>query len=364
MSLTAIKTNQVAALRKSGVNAATINSTTSQSTRQKILKDLERGHPTIDILYVTPELCTYDYFRKHLTTIYHHKELARIAIDEAHCISEWGHDFRPSFKQLHYFRKVFSDVPIMCLTATATARVREDIISTLSLNKTTLKTFTMTTARPNLHHEVRFKSDDQDHFDSFLSWLLEVYNRRKSSPERLAQLEKFGERVDAVSGIIYTLFRTDCENLASRLRNKGIGAKPYHAGLSNVEKEEHLDGWVNGKIGYDVIVATTAFGMGIDKDNVRFVCHWQLPKSFEGFYQEAGRAGRDGKASICIMVCFQIPKLRGVLLNHDEQYYSREDRDRGYYRIGQDKKNPGEQRARAASFQAVSRQQTPTRNFF
>ena len=305
------KTNQVATLQKAGVNAATINSTISPSARQDILRDLERGHPTIDILYVTPELCTHDYFRKHLATIHHHKELARIAIDEAHCISEWGHDFRPSFQQLNYFRMAFPDVPIMCLTATATPKVRDDIIQTLSLSTATLKEFTMTTARPNLHHEVRFKSDDQDHFDSFLSWLVEVHARRKENPDRLAQLESTGERVDGISGIIYTLFRTDCENIASRLCSNGIGARPYHAGLSNVEKEDHLDGWVEGRVGYDVIVATTAFGMGIDKDNVRFVCHWQIPKSFEGFYQEAGRAGRDGKASICIMVCpFQFSGTR------------------------------------------------------
>jgi superfamily II DNA helicase RecQ len=190
----------------------------------------------------------------------------------------------------------------MCLTATATPRVREDIITTLSLNRSSLKIFAMTTARPNLHHEVRFKSDDQDHFDEFLSWLLEVYDRRKGNSARLCHIQSAGERVDGISGIIYTLFRTDCENIASRLCSKGIGAKPYHAGLSNMEKDEHLNGWVQGKVGYDVIVATTAFGMGIDKDNVRFVCHWQLPKSFEGFYQEAGRAGRDGKASICMMV--------------------------------------------------------------
>jgi len=248
-----------------------------------------------------------DHFRRVLRVIYEQRELARIAVDEAHCISEWGHDFRPAFQSLSFFKKEFPDVPMMCCTATATARVREDVISTLGLDSTRLKTFTMTTSRPNLHYEVRFRSDEVDHYDDFLKWLKATYARRAI---RSSQLAAASERITNVSGIIYTLFRKDCEALAARLREDGIGAKPYHAGLSNSEKDDHLIGWVADRDGYDVIVATTAFGMGIDKENVRFVVHWQIPKSFEGFYQEAGRAGRDGKASVCIM------------------YYGREDRDR------------------------------------
>ncbi len=171
----------------------------------------------------------------------------------------------------------------------------------------------------------------------FLSWLKRVHRRRSEDAERRAELQRAGERLDNVSGIIYTLFRQDCETLASRLRQSGIGAKPYHAGLRNDEKNETLQRWVNNDEGYDVIVATTAFGMGIDKENVRFVVHWQLPKSFEGFYQEAGRAGRDGKASICIM------------------YYSREDRDRAYNRLRRDgnAKDKSNLEARMKSLQAL-----------
>jgi len=200
-------------------------------------------------------------------------------------------------------------VPIICCTATATQRVRDDIIATLNLNPQKLKVFTMTTSRPNLHYEVRFKSDEQDHYDDFLDWIRQAHKRR-AQPPRAEELAARGERSSNVPGIIYTLFRKDCEILASRLSQDGIGAKPYHAGLTTEQKDDHLHGWVSNKPGYDVIVATTAFGMGIDKENVRFVVHWQMPKSFEGFYQEAGRAGRDGKASLCIL------------------YYSREDRDR------------------------------------
>ncbi|THY56058.1 ATP-dependent DNA helicase [Aureobasidium pullulans] len=307
--LLALMNNQVAALRAANIAVATINSTVSKTTRDGIMADLKTGHPMTRLLYVTPEFCAMDHFRNVLRIVHAQKELARIAIDEAHCISEWGHDFRPSFKELNFFRKEFPDVPVICCTATATQRVRDDIIATLQLDKRKLKHFTMTTSRPNLHYEVRYKSDEEDHYDDFLAWIKAAHNRRKS-PERAAELAAKKERPTNVPGIIYTLYRRDCEILAERLTSDGIGAKPYHAGLSNEQKDDHLSGWVANREGYDVIVATTAFGMGIDKENVRFVVHWQIAKSFEGYYQEAGRAGRDGKASVCIV------------------YYSREDRDR------------------------------------
>lgn len=199
---------------------------------------------------------------------------------------------------------------MICCTATATTQIRDDVINILGLDRLKLKSFTMTTSRPNLHYEVRFKSDEEDHYDDFLQWLRAVHKRREQNEARFQELSQRHERSTNVPGIIYTLYRKDTESLACRLQADGIGAKPYHAGLSIEQKEDHLHGWVANKEGYDVIVATTAFGMGIDKENVRFVVHWQIPKSFEGFYQEAGRAGRDGKASICVL------------------YYSREDRDR------------------------------------
>jgi RecQ family ATP-dependent DNA helicase len=294
--------NQIAALRAANIRVESINSSTPPPARKIIMDDLQCGHPRTRLLYVTPEFCAMDHFRKVLRIIYSHHELARIAIDEAHC-------FRPAFKGLSFFKTEFPDVPIICCTATATSRVRNDIISTLSLNPKTLRVFTMTTSRPNLHYEVRFKSDDQDHYDDFLKWIKATHARRAAA-QRSSQLNQASERITNVSGIIYTLYRKDCEALATRLTTDGIGARPYHAGLSTAEKDDHLAGWIANREGYDVIVATTAFGMGIDKENVRFVVHWQISKSFEGFYQEAGRAGRDGKASFCLM------------------YYSREDRDR------------------------------------
>jgi bloom syndrome protein/3-oxo-5-alpha-steroid 4-dehydrogenase 1 len=325
--------NQVEALRAANVDARTLNSNTPLPERDYIYQDLATGHPRTRLLYVTPELCSMDRFRERLKLVYEQKELARIAVDEAHCISEWGHDFRKDFKRLSWFRETFPDVPIMCLTATANEQVRRDILSTLGLDKTPskLRNFTMTAHRPNLHLEVRFTSDEaNDRYDDFVTWLKGVYARR-SAPDRRPELEAAGERVDSVPGIIYTLSRDECESLAAALRCDDIGARPFHAKLPREVKEETLARWIANEPGYDIIVATTAFGMGIDKDNVRFVVHWRLPKSFEGYYQEAGRAGRDGNASYCFL------------------YYAREDRDRVCNMVMRDGSRDTNKQARVAS---------------
>lgn len=310
--LLSLMMNQVEALRAAHVDARTLNSNTPRPERDYIYQDLATGHPRTRLLYVTPELCSLDHFRRRLRVVHEQRELARVAVDEAHCISEWGHDFRKDFKRLSWFRETFPDVPIMCLTATANEQVRRDVLSTLGLDRTPerLSVFSMTAHRPNLHLEVRYTSDEaDDRFSDFVTWLRGVYERRRRA-ERKAELEAAGERADNVPGIIYTISRDECEMLSAALRNEGIGARPFHAKLSKETKEETLARWIANEPGYDIIVATTAFGMGIDKENVRFVVHWRMPKSFEGYYQEAGRAGRDGNASYCFL------------------YYSREDRDR------------------------------------
>ncbi|KAI8955804.1 RecQ family ATP-dependent DNA helicase [Xylaria longipes] len=337
--LLSLMMNQVEALRAAGIDANSFNSNTPLHERDRILADLKTGHPRTRLLYVTPELCATDRFRDRLQIVYDQRELARIAIDEAHCISEWGHDFRRDFKRLSWFRESFPEVPIMCLTATANDQVRNDVLHTLCLDTEPdrLKSFTMTAYRPNLHFEIRFTRDEDDRrMEDFLKWIRSVYERRTQEP-RKTELAALGERPDNVPGIIYTISRDECENLAAQLRQEGIGAQPFHAKLSKEVKEQTLAKWVSNEPNFDVIVATTAFGMGIDKNNVRFVVHWRLPKSFEGYYQEAGRAGRDGNASYCFL------------------YYSREDRDRVCNLIMRDRDSKSSNwEARASSLKALA----------
>ena len=304
------------------------------------------------LVYVTPELVLTESFRRVLGTIYKQGELARVAIDEAHCISEWGHDFRPAYCHLSHFRSAYPNVPIICLTATATPSIRCDIIKTIGLDPSTTKTFVASTTRRNLVYEVLYTSDESDkRFSWLLAWLQTIYNRRANDPSRSQEISNEAsvnvQRPDAVSGIIYVSFRSDCDALSSRLREKGIGAAAYHAGLSAHERIECQRKWIENVPGHDIIIATTAFGMGIDKQDVRFVVHWTLPKSFEGYYQEAGRAGRDGKFARCLL------------------FYSREDRDRVGHRIAKDSRNGGgngdegsrsreiQLRSRAESFQEL-----------
>jgi len=256
-------------------------------------------------------------------TIYDQGELSRIAIDEAHCISEWGHDFRPAYCHLSHFRSAYPKVPIILLTATATPSIRTDIITTMGMNPGTTKNFIASTTRRNLVYEVRFTSDDSDdRFSWLLSWLQKIYARRANDPARSQEISQEDssniKRPDAISGIIYVAYRSDCDALSSRLRKHDIGAAAYHAGLSAAERLDCQNKWIASAKGHDIIVATTAFGMGIDKQDVRFVVHWSLPKSFEGYYQEAGRAGRDALLARCLI------------------FYSREDRDRVGYRISRD----------------------------
>ena len=219
----------------------------------------------------------------------------------------------------------------MCLTATATPSVRTDIVRVLGLREETVKVFTTSVARPNLHYEVRFTSDERDErLEVLLRWLKGVHARRKGDGERRRELEEMGQRTDAVSGIVYMSFRSSCEELARQLQAEGIGAAAYHAGLSHEERVRCQSKWIASEPGYDVIVATTAFGMGIDKEDVRFVVHWNMPKTFEGYYQEAGRAGRDGKAALCML------------------FYSREDHRRVLTRStapGEVKKLPGDRQS-------------------
>lgn len=270
--------DQVTRLKKLKIRTSSLSSQTSETDANDIYLDLRATNPEHKLLYVTPEKINCSAALMSLFKSLHSRNLlARFVIDEAHCVSMWGSDFRPDYRKLGKLRDSFRDVPIMALTATAPPKVRDDIYNQLQMNKETGKTFIQSFNRPNLKFEVRLKSK---------GCIGEVSNMIR---------KKFIKQC----GIIYCLSRNDCETVAEKLRENGISSSPYHAGLSDNQRKRVFNAWSSGV--FQVVCATIAFGMGIDKSDVRFVIHYSVPKSIEGYYQEAGRAGRDGELASCIL---------------------------------------------------------------
>ena len=265
--LIALMKDQVDALKADGIPAEFINSTLTRAEIDRIQTEALRGE--IKILYAAPERLTMPEFQLFLQKI----NVSLIAIDESHCISEWGHDFRPDYRNLKMLRNMFPAVPVMALTATATQKVREDIICQLSLEKA--KIFTSSFNRPNLSYAVLPKKNSYDQ-------LINIFREHRNE-----------------AAIIYCFSRKDTEHLAADLRQEGFKALPYHAGLESEARRTNQEKFIRDEA--QIIVATIAFGMGIDKPDVRLVIHYHLPKSIEGYYQETGRAGRDGLPSQCIL---------------------------------------------------------------
>lgn len=278
--LLSLMQDQVEHLQRLQIKAHLLNGGTQKEERQWMMSTLSgsRAEEHIQLLYITPEMINKSQaLTRTLERLHSRQRLARIVIDEAHCVSQWGHDFRPDYKELGEIRNLLPGVPMMALTATATENVKVDVIHNLKMQG--CQVFTQSFNRPNLTYEVRPKTKGADLLSSIAN-VIKTYRNQ--------------------SGIVYCLSRKTCEKVAKALSDQySIKAAFYHAGMETSEKTEVQQNWQSGR--YTVIVATIAFGMGIDKSDVRFVIHHSIPKSLEGYYQETGRAGRDGKRSGCYL---------------------------------------------------------------
>jgi ATP-dependent DNA helicase RecQ len=274
--LISLMKDQVDALKTNGIAADLWNSTLSRDEVISVATRAKKGE--LKILYVAPERFAVPNFETFLHTL----NVCLIAIDEAHCISEWGHDFRPDYRNLKLLRGKFPGVPVIALTATATEKVRDDIIKQLDLINP--RVFISSFNRANLSYEVLPKKDS-------LKTVVSLLGKHRDE-----------------SVIIYCFSRNDTEKMVENLAKYGYKALPYHAGLSVVKRSAHQEKFIQDKV--HIIVATIAFGMGIDKPDVRLVIHHSLPKSVEGYYQETGRAGRDGLPAQCVLLFSYADKFK------------------------------------------------------
>lgn len=285
--LISLMQDQVEQLRQLGVDALYLNSSLPSETYREHMSRLRNDPP--DLLYVAPETLMKSSMRDLLSDL----QIDCITVDEAHCISEWGHDFRPEYRKLHEIRRQHPGSVLMALTATATPRVREDIKDALNLDDA--GTFTASFDRPNLYLEVKPKEDP----------LNQTLDLLEDHPDQ--------------SGIIYCFSRRQVDELTDQLRKKNYSALPYHAGLSEEARNANQEAFVRDET--NIIVATIAFGMGIDKPDVRYIIHYDLPKSIEAYYQQIGRAGRDGNPSHCMLLFnySDIQKIKYIINNKPDE---------------------------------------------
>lgn len=270
--------NQVEDLRAKNIKAEYVNSSMAKTERDRVHKDLESLRPNTKLLYVTPELLNTQWIER-VKSLHSRGLLSSVVVDEAHTVSIWGHDFRPAYVQLGRLKELFPNVPMMACTATATDKVQRDIVQVLRMNAP--QRFTASFNRPNISYEVRYKDLIENIYADIVTLVKAFIDRGQPS------------------GIIYCHKREDCDLIATALRDAGIKGAAYHAGLTDPVRASTLTDWVGKKI--DTVVATIAFGMGIDNPNVRYVIHFTIPQTLEDFYQESGRAGRDGKPSVSIL---------------------------------------------------------------
>jgi len=284
--LIALMQDQVVALRANNINASMINSSQSNEEINQVLEEIKNGK--VKLLYVAPERFSAYGFLEFLNTI----QISFFVIDEAHCVSEWGHEFRADYQKLSLLKQNFPNIPVVAFTATATLKVQENIINTLLLNNPTV--LRGKTKRDNL-----------------------TIKTQKRVGNGHSQLIEFLKGKQNETGIVYTFTRKETESVAKFLEEKGFKAKAYHAGLNNELRHSVYKEFLNDEI--NIVVATIAFGMGIDKSNIRFVVHTSMPKTIENYYQEIGRAGRDGLTSETLLLYTKADEISRLAMMEDIQ---------------------------------------------
>ncbi|XP_049285018.1 ATP-dependent DNA helicase Q5 isoform X2 [Anopheles funestus] len=304
--LLALIKDQLDTLARIKIPADSINSKMGTRDRERVINDLKSVKTDIRFLYITPEQANTATFKDIMQHLVKFRKVAYVVVDEAHCVSEWGHDFRPDYLKLGNLRAEYPSVPWIALTATASKHVVEDIFHNLRLKEPVAK-FKTPCFRHNLYYDVVFKNSIQDDFLHLKDYIESILGKQDEvKPSKRA------------CGIIYCRTRENTERVATNLTKLGLRTVPYHAGLKQSERDQVQEDWMEGK--YVAIAATISFGMGVDKGSVRFVIHWDNPQNVAAYYQESGRAGRDGKKSFCrIYHCRDECKSIEFLLRQDLQ---------------------------------------------